>query len=64
MKAPDLLRALLATGITQYRIAKDSGISQPTLSRISSGQPDCMTSTLEKLKKLCHERGIETEGAA
>lgn len=50
--------------MTQYRIAKDAGIPQPTISRISSGQQDCMSSTLDKLEALCREKGINTSDIA
>jgi transcriptional regulator with XRE-family HTH domain len=59
MTAQTLIRALEATGMTPYRIAKDSGIPQPTISRIKNGQPDCMASTIEKLKALCKKNGIK-----
>lgn len=59
MKAKDLIGALVATGMTQYRIAKDSGIPQPTISRIMRGQADCMSSTVQKLKELCIAHGID-----
>lgn len=47
--------------MTPYRISKDSGVSQPTLSRIASGQPDVMASTLEKLEQLCRAKGINPD---
>lgn len=47
--------------MTQYRIAKDAGITQPTISRISAGQPNCLSSTLDKLKELCRQKGIDPE---
>lgn len=47
--------------MTQYRIAKDAGIPQPTISRIRHGQADCMSSTLKKLEALCVSAGIDLE---
>lgn len=61
MKALILIRALEATGVTQYRIHKDTGISQPTLSRITNGQPDCLQSTIDKLEAYCRARGIDPD---
>lgn len=61
MKALILIRALEATGVTQYRIHKDTGISQPTLSRIANGQPDCLQSTIDKLEDYCRLKGIDPD---
>lgn len=47
--------------MSQYRISKESGIPQPTLSRISAGQPDCMASTISKLAAVCRSKGIDPE---
>lgn len=59
MKAHDLIRALEATGLTHYRISKETGISQPTISRIAGGQPDVLASTMSKLEALCRAKGIK-----
>ena len=37
-------------GVSQYRLAKDSGISQPYLSRIESGE---RTPSISMLVRLC-----------
>lgn len=61
MKALQLIRALEATGKSPYRISKESGIPQPTISRIIAGQPDCLASTLRKLEELCQASGIDLD---
>lgn len=64
MNASEIIGALVATGMTQYGIAKASGIPQPTISRIMSGQPDCLASTLEKLRDLARQKGVDVSGTA
>ena len=57
-----MIGALEATGLSVYRISKETGIPQPTLWRIRNGQNDCLLSTHEKISSLCKEKGINTNG--
>lgn len=41
--------AIEASGKTRYRIAKDTGISQPQLSRLMSGERGLSINALERL---------------
>lgn len=44
MEAYDLLHDLLSVGLTQATVAKETGIPQPTLSRLARGQSKDMPS--------------------
>ena len=44
MEASDYLRDLLAAGLTQVAIATETGIPQPTLSRLATGRTKDMPS--------------------
>lgn len=55
-----MIGALEATGLSVYRISKETGIPQPTLCRIRNGQSDCLLSTHEKILAFCKEKGIDT----
>ena len=45
-----LRKAILDSGVTQYRIAKDTGVPQPVLCRFVSGERGI---TLETAGRLC-----------
>jgi len=45
-----LRQAMLDSGLTQYRIAKDTGVPQPVVNRFISGERGI---TLETAAKLC-----------
>lgn len=49
MNASDKLRSLLAGGMSQSDIARAVGVSQPTISRIISGQHDMKASTAARI---------------
>ena len=42
-------RAIDACGVSRYRIAKETGISEPTISRFMSGERGLTTTALDKL---------------
>ena len=49
-KLSDQIRQAIETcGVTRYRIAKETGISQPTLSRFMSGERGLTMKALDKL---------------
>ena len=51
-----LVEARSKRGVSQYRLAKDSGISQPYLSRIESGE---RTPSIPMLARLCKTLGCK-----
>ena len=53
----DTLRKTIKTsGLTQYRIAKDTGIPQSALSRLMSGERGL---SVESIEQLCDYLGLE-----
>ena len=44
-----LLAAIKRSGISMYRLAKNSGVSEPVLSRFISGQRDITLTTASKI---------------
>jgi len=44
-----LLTAIKRSGISMYRLAKNSGVSEPVLSRFISGKRDITLTTASKL---------------
>ncbi len=49
-KLTDQLRRLVATcGVTRYRISRDTGIPEPTLARLVSGERFVSPDSLDKL---------------
>jgi transcriptional regulator with XRE-family HTH domain len=56
----DLIRRLVATGLTQTAIAKRTGIPQPRLSRWASGKPACGADDALRLAEL--ERELAAQG--
>jgi plasmid maintenance system antidote protein VapI len=57
---PTLAETILAkikdSGMSQYRLAQESGVSTPVISRFVSGQ---RTLTLETADKLCRVLGLK-----
>ncbi|MCA9120999.1 MAG: helix-turn-helix transcriptional regulator [Planctomycetaceae bacterium] len=47
--AEQIRQAIIDSGITQYRIAKDTGISQPLLTRFVNGDRGISLDTADKL---------------
>ena len=45
----ELLKAIANSGLTEYRIAKDSGVPQPVLNRFLHGERGISLSTAAKL---------------
>ena len=41
--------AIRGSGLTRYRIAKDSGVSESTLCRFMVGEQDLTTATMDKV---------------
>ncbi|OUM01648.1 hypothetical protein [Variovorax sp. JS1663] len=65
MEAPDYLRALLASGMTQVAISEQTSIPQPTLSRIARGKAkDVPSKRARKLQALWELRLGGRERAA
>jgi transcriptional regulator with XRE-family HTH domain len=52
----ELRKAIEKSGVSRYRIAKDLGISEATLSRFMSGERGL---TLKVLDKLCDHLGLQ-----
>ena len=46
-----LKRAIVASGLTVYRIAKDSGVPQPVVHRFMAGDQGISLATAEKLAR-------------
>ena len=53
--ADGLRRAIKRSGMSRYRVAQLSGISEAVLSRFASGQTDL---TMENADKLCAALGL------
>jgi transcriptional regulator with XRE-family HTH domain len=53
--ANELRRAIKRSGMTRYRVAQLSGISEAVLSRFVNGQTDL---TMENADKLCAALGL------
>ncbi len=51
-----LARAIEGSGVTRYRISKDTGVNQSVLLRIVKGTGGC---NLETLDTLCDYLGLE-----
>ena len=54
--AAQLRKAIKASGLTQYRIAKDTGVPQPVVNRFVNGERSI---TLETADKLCRYLGLK-----
>lgn len=58
MDAKYLIERLKGMGLTQYRIAKETGLSESTISRIARGErTGGLHSTILKLQALAVRRG-------
>jgi len=51
----ELRQAILTCGETEYRVAKDSGVAQPVVSRFMRGQRGI---SLETADKVCQYLGL------
>ena len=47
----ELLKAIANSGVTEYRVAKDSGVPQPVLNRFLRGERGISLQTAAKLCK-------------
>jgi transcriptional regulator with XRE-family HTH domain len=64
MEAKDLIAALIDRGMTQQQIAEETGIPQPTLSKVlRGGVKDVMSRNYRKLEAL-HDREIASGAIA
>jgi plasmid maintenance system antidote protein VapI len=54
--AETILKKIETSGVSQYRLAKESGVSTPVISRFVSGQ---RTLTIETADKLCRVLGLK-----
>lgn len=61
LSGQELVRALIAAGLSQTKIASIANVSQPTIARIASGDhKDPRSSTMDALRQLYSE----SQGAA
>ncbi|MCA8331864.1 helix-turn-helix domain-containing protein [Burkholderia cepacia] len=58
--AKQLVDELSADGLTQAQISRGAGVTQPTISRIQSGQSDGRSSTWKSIAAL-HERRFRVD---
>ncbi|RQS88049.1 helix-turn-helix domain-containing protein [Burkholderia seminalis] len=61
--AKELVDELSADGLTQAQISQATGVTQPTISRIQSGQSDGRSSTWKNIAAL-HEQRFGIDGSA
>ena len=69
MTAQDLLKSLIAMGLTQVQISAGTGINQPTVSRVLTGVQQDVTysdgQSIETFFRLqCERRVADRRGAA
>jgi transcriptional regulator with XRE-family HTH domain len=57
--AETLLAAIEASGLTLYRLAKDSGVPHTTLYRFVHGEGHALT--VDTFEKLCHIMGLSLQ---
>ncbi len=62
MTADQIRQFVTDSGLSYYRIAKESGVPQPVVSRFMSGQQDILLGTAEKLAAFLGLRLVKTKG--
>ncbi len=61
MEAKDYLAAIRATGLTQAQVAQETGIPQPTISKIERGDVDDVMSRNYRALQAMHARVVGTQ---
>ena len=61
MEAKDYLAAIRATGLTQAQVAQETGIPQPTISKIERGDVDDVMSRNYRALQAMHGRVVNAQ---